>query len=236
MGAELFDIDLKDIKRLQKFYKRAPRLFAKAAAGTLNAFAFGTRKEALKIIGRKFIIRDPKFVASNVRVQKARANVPLHRLIAGTGGSVRPRYTALAEQETGKAGKRDRTFTLNARGGDKQSKAKGWARLKPGANYPSPGKENLSGLTGKKRIVAFLSILNESKRAQTFILRRRFGRFKRGLYRFRQGKIKQLQSFDARKPPRRVRWLTGGRQKFMTRGNILTSWADAINFQLRNVR
>ena len=243
--AELFKMDDKDLKRLRKFYKQAPKLFARAAAGTLSGFAFGNRKESKAIIDSKMTVRNPKFIHSSLKVVKARANVPIHRMKALFGTIERPRYTGLREQETGTVGPRSRVFTSAAREGGFSQQTKGYARLKPQAKYPSPNQPmsanktrdgrdfGLQGLSGAKRIVAFLMILNERKKAQTFILRRQFGRFKRGLYRFKQGVIKKLQSFDTKAKPPRIRWLTGGRIAYMTRPNILKGWADAINFQLK---
>lgn len=247
--AKLFSMDAADLILLRRFYKKAPKLFKRAAAGTLNAFAFGTRKQAIKVIDRKLTVRNSKFIHGSIKLDKARANVPLNRLEAITGSVVRPRYTGLAEQELGKAGPRDRTFTTASRGGNISSPVKGWARLKPNAKYPSPtnarlltgargGRKdfNLSGLTGSKRIVAFLSILHERKVAQTFIIHKRFGRFKRGLYRFKQGVVRKLQAFSAKHKPRRVRWLTEGRKNYFSSISVSKVWAKEISFQLKKFK
>jgi hypothetical protein len=231
--AEIFELDIDDIKRLQKFYKRAPKMFIRAAAATLNAFAFGTRKEAINVIDSKMTVRNPKFIHGSIKVDKARGNVPMGSLEAITGSVERPRYTGLAEQELGKTPSRNRVFTTASREGNKQSMTKRWARLKPNAKYPSPSGEALSGLSGAKRIVAFFHILSERRAAQTFILKKRFGKFKRGLYRFKQGVIRKLQSFDKKHKPRRIRWLTEGRKRYFDSVNILKVWADSITFQLR---
>lgn len=247
--AELFSMDTVDLIRLRKFYRKAPKIFGKAAAATLNAFAFGSRLHMLRVIGRKMIVRNPKFIAGSLKVDKARPNVPLSRLEAITGSTVRPRYTGLVEQELGQTGPRNRVPTTAARGGNPASPMKGWARLKPNAKYPSPtsaklltgakgGRKDfsLSGLSGATRIVAFLSMLHERKTAQTFIIKRPFGRFKRGLYRFARGTIKKLQSFDDKHKPRRVRWLTEGRNNYFESTNISKVWAKSISFQLKKFR
>lgn len=245
--AEIFKMDDKDLERLIKFYKKAPDLFAKAVLATLNALAFGTRKEAIKIIGSKMTVRNPGFIYGSLKVIKAKAVPNINKIISITGSVERPRYTGLAEQELGKPAKRNRVFTKAARGGDMQAPIQGWARLKPQAKYPGPNKTeglrtkegrsfSLQGLSGAKRIVAFLHILHEKKTAQTFILRRPLGRFKRGLYRFKQGVIKKLQSFDNRLTPKRIRWLTEARKAFVKQTNILQIWADSINYQLKKFK
>ena len=246
--AEIFEMDASDLKRLQKFYKNAPKIFMRAAAGTLNAFALGTRKQAIKVIDSKMTVRNPKFIHGSIQVDKARGNVPLGKLEAITGSVARPRYTGLAEQELGTTPKRNRVLTTASREGNMKSQVKGWARLKPQAKYPSPNQPmgmnktqdgrdfGLQGLSGAKRIVAFLMILNERKTAQTFIIRRQFGRFKRGLYRFKQGVIKKIQSFDTKHKPKRIRWLTEGRNRYFDSVDILKVWADNIRFHLKKRR
>jgi len=242
--ADLYHMDPAELRRLRRFYKQAPKLFTRAAAATLNGFAFGNRKESREIIHSEMQVRNPKFIDGSLKVEKSKANVPMNKMAATFGAVHRPRFTGLREQELGLAGSRNRLFTTAAREGSMKNPTRAYARLKPNAKYPSPNNPNglktrgsqdfdLSGLTGAKRIVAFLSILNESKRDQTFIIRRKFGRFKRGLYRYKQGKIKKLQSFDKKDKPRRVRWLTKGRQAFMTKANILNTWAKSINYQLK---
>jgi hypothetical protein len=245
--ADLFSMDAKDLIKLRKIYKRMPKTFNKAAAGTLNAFAFGTRKHSSDTIDREMTVRNPKFIHGSLKVDKAKGNVPLSRMESITGSIFRPRFTGLAEQELGKPMARNRALTSAARAGNTQSQAKGWARLKPNAKYPSPNKttglktkENrsfsLQGLTGAKRILAFFHILSESKRDQTFIIRRRFGKFKRGLYRFRRGSIRKLQEFDVSKRPKRVKWLTMGRRRYFDSVDIGAVWAGQISFWLKKLK
>ena len=247
--AEIFDMNAEFLIRLRRFYKKAPKVFMQAAAATINSFAFGTQKQARRVIGRKMVVRNVKFIAGSIQTTPARPNVPLSRLEAMTGSVHRPRYTGLVEQELGRASRKDRVFTSAARGGNFGSPVKGWARLKPNAKYPSPrnsnrltsartGRKNfsLSGLSGSKRIVAFLSILHERKKPQTFVIHKRFGRFKRGLYRFKQGVIKKLQSFDTKHKPKRVRWLTEGRKNYRSSVNVARVWARNINNKLKKFK
>jgi hypothetical protein len=247
--ADIFQADLVDLKRLRKIYKKAPKAARRAVAFTVTGFAFGTRRESQEVIKSKFTLRNAKFILSSIQTVIARGNVPINKIEAITGSVHRPRYTGLEEQQTGKAPSRNRVFTSAAREGDNNSVTKGWARLKPNAKYPSPSNTegikggargqrdfNLQGLSGAKRIVAFLSILAETKRAQTFIIKRRFGRFKRGLYRFKQGVIKKLQSFDTKRRPKRIPWLTIGRIKYFASININMIWKRNILKELKKIR
>lgn len=247
--AELFKMDAEGLIRLRKLYKRAPKLFIRAAAFTLNGFALGVQRNSKDIIGERFTLRNPKFILGALRVTLAKASTPINKMQSVFGSLKRPRYSGIEEQETGKAGPRNRVFTSAARDGTFSKQTKGYARLKPNAKYPSPtnarlivGKKSgqrdfsLAGLSGAKRIAAFLSLLNESKKAQTFIIKKKFGRFKRGLYRFQEGKVQKLQAFDAKRKPRRIRWLTEGRRRYFDQTDVQRVWSNSLNKVLKKRR
>ena len=235
--ADIFSGDFKNLVKYERLLKRAPKAAARASAFTLTGFALGTARNARTIIHSKMTIRNKPFIDKSLQTIFAKPNQPMNRMKAITGSVVRPRYTGLAEQELGTPPARDRTFTRAARGGVRTRVTRGWARLKPNAKYPSPtnselltsaraGRKDFSlkGLKGINRLVGFLHMLSEQKKAQTFIIRKKFGRFKRGLYRFDKGKIKKLQSFDQKSKPKRLRWLTGGLDKYFKSTNISKVW------------
>lgn len=241
-NADIFSGDFKNLVKYERLLKRAPKAAARASAFTLTGFALGTARNARAIIHSQFTLRNKPFIDKSLQTVFAKPNQPMNTMKAVTGSVTRPRYTGLAEQELGTPPKRTRTFTRAARGGVRTRAVRGWARLKPNAKYPSPtnsslltsarsGRKDFSlkGLTGINRIVGFLHMLSEQKKAQTFIIRKRFGRFKRGLYRFDKGKIKLLQSFDQKRKPKRIRWLTGGLSKYFKTTNISKVWN--INLQ-----
>jgi hypothetical protein len=234
--AELFSMDAVDLIRLRKVYKRMPKAFKRAAAGTLTAFAFGTRRAALGVLDDELIIRNNRFIEGSMQVERADGRDSFARMEAEMGSIRRPRFSGLVEQELGTTPERNRVFTGAAREGNMRAQTKGWARLKPNAKYPSPETADLGGLTGSKRIAGFMHMLTQKRAGQTFILRKRFGKFKRGLYRIKAGVIKKLQEFDTRGKPRRVRWLTRGRERFFATANIAAIWAKNLDFQLRKLR
>lgn len=223
--AKEFDMDQRELKRYRKFLKKAPKAIREAVAFTLNGFALGNKRFSKEMIHSKMTIRAPKFIDGSLKTVFARPSQSINKMGSIFGTVERPRYTGLREQQMGENPALNRSSTRAARDGVKTRAMKGYARLKPNAKYPSPGQTQglktregrdfgLSGLTGPKRIVAFLSILNERKVAQTFILRKRFGRFKKGLYRFKQGVIKKMQSFTGRGKPKRIKWLTKGMDNY----------------------
>ena len=247
--AKTFEMDDKELKRLRKFYKKdGPNAARAAAAFTLTGFAMGTNRQAREIIHQRLRIRNPKFIDNNLKVIFARPNKKINQMKSETGSTRRARYSGLREQQMGESppGPRGaRGFTRAARDGVKTRQVKGWARLKPNAKYPSPNQPGeagktrdgrdfgLQGLSGAKRIVAFLMILNEKKKDQTFILRRNFGRFKRGLYRFSKGVVKKLQSFDITGKPKRVKWLTKGMDNYFKSIKVDKVWGANLKREIK---
>lgn len=245
--APLFDIDKGGLKKYRQFLKKAPRAARKAVAWTLNGFTLGSRRHSLKITHSELTMRNQKFIDSSMKTAFAKPSKQINKMESIFGSVERPRYTGLREQQTGEQPKQKNTTTRAARGGVKRRQVKSWARMRANAKFPSPNKTQglktrdgrdygLSGLTGPRRIVAFLSILNERKVAQTFILRKSFGRFKRGLYRFQQGVIKKLQSFGTRGKPKRVKWLTKGVDNYLKSININKVWSKNLLNELKKIR
>jgi hypothetical protein len=225
----MFHVDTKEIENFRKFLKSGPRIFNRAGAGTLTAFAFGTRTNNIKVLERKTNIRNPKFIFGSLIVTKAKPG-PIDRMRSITGSVYRPRYTGLAEQELGKPSKRNRVSTLASRAGDIKKPMRKWARLKPSRDFVTPKEK------GTTRLSAFLAILAREKRTQEFILTRRYGKFKKGLYRFKRKKIIKLQEFGTKHTPRRIRWLTEGREQYFRTTNPGDEWAKSIDFQLKRAR
>ena len=247
--AKAFEMDDKELKRLRKFYKKdGPKAAQAAAAFTLTGFAMGTNRQAKEIIHQRLRVRKPDFIDNSLKVIFAKQNKKINQMKSETGSVNRARYTGLKEQQTGEApsGPRGaRGFTRAARDGVNTRQVKGWARLKPQGKYPSPNQPmsmnktrdgrdfGLQGLSGAKRIVAFLMILNERKAATTFILRRNFGRFKRGLYRFSKGVVKKLQSFDITGKPKRVKWLTKGMDNYFKSIKVDKVWGANLKREIK---
>lgn len=232
--AQMFQMDMTDLKRLKKFYKRMPREFRKASAGVLNSFAFGSRKQSLLIIQRKLTIRMPRFIERTIRVDKAKAGLPIKSQQSELGSTHRPRYTGLREQELGVADKRSNVPTLAARRGQRSKKVPGAVRLKRMNQFKSPN--DFPGKTAAHRVVVMLQVLQRTRFRKPFVIKGH-SKFTRGLYRFRGGRLQMLQTFEpSNKAPKRVRWLTGGRRKFMSKANIKTIWTDNLNHAIKSAR
>lgn len=228
--AQLFDIEAKNLIRLHRFYRRAPRQFARAAANVLTSFAFGNRSESLDIIKSKMTVRNERFVKGSVRVEKARGNVPLSAQQSRVGSIQRDRFTGWVEQETGQKTTRTRTSTLLARGGNISRQVRPAFRLKPGNKFASP--DDFPGQSPQHRVTVMLQTLSRQKSIRPFIIKGH-RKFKSGLYKFLRKKIRRIQTFKNPKQPKRVRWLTLGRFKYFKSTNIDQVWAGALKRVLK---
>lgn len=216
----MFDIKAQDMIRLRSMYKRAPREFAKAIARTLNDVAFGVRQENLGVINRRMTVRNPRFVASRIRVERAKtATSNMHAVV----GSVRsPRFSGWEEQESGGAPSRHRVVSLMARKGDTKQQAASYARLKRGPII-TPYQVGLGSLPAKFRNTAMVRIMRRNKWKQPFILDRK-GSYHGGLFRLRGARVERLQTFGVEPKPKRVMWMKDGINEYFQGDRIRREW------------
>ena len=224
---QLFDIEFTDMRRLQKWYKKAPKQFARGAAGVLNDFAFGVREKSIKTINKKMTVRNSKFVSSSLRVQKARGS-NVSSLNSETGSVKRPRFSGWAEQELGTRSSRTKVATPIGRGGDKKGILKPRFRMKPGARYPKPS--DFEGNSPNRKVNTMLRAMKR-KSSKPFIIKGS-KKFRSGLYKFHNRKIMALQLFKNRKQPKRIKWHTLAKQKYFRSVKVRDVWAKNIRRQL----
>ncbi|MEE9119166.1 MAG: hypothetical protein V3U02_11335 [Calditrichia bacterium] len=228
MPNELFQIDLSNLINLRKFYRRAPKQFLKATNSTLNSFAFGTRKRSLEIIEKKMTIRNQKFVAGSLRVQKS-TGTNINNARSEVGSINRPRFTGWKEQELGTKPERSRSITSFGRG-TKNRRLRPSFKMRPGNNFLDSDDFDISG--GGDRTVVFLQMLARRKQRKPFIIKGS-SKFKSGLYVFRRKKIKRIQTFKETKKIKRVRWMSGGRREFFRTADINKIWAESLRRVLK---
>lgn len=235
MPEQIFDISSPDLKKLKKFYKQAPRQFQFAAAGVLNDQAHGTRREAIQMIGRNMIVRNVRFVNSNVVFNKARGTQDIALQQSETGSMRRKNFSGWVEQETGKRTLRTRTQTLLARGGSRQNIVRRGFRMSKG---PFTDVGDFNDLAGNQehRTIAMLVILRRNKFKKPFILPST-GRGKKGLYKFQRGKVKRLQNLEPSNPqPKRKPWLIPGRERYFQKTNQDVVWKEQLRRQSKFIR
>lgn len=230
----MFKVILKspDLKNLEKFYRKAPRKFARASAGMLNNLAFQTRSEALIRIAADMNIRSDRFVASRMRVARARSG-PISQQKAEVGSVPTSRFSGWVEQETGKAPQRNRVFGIAARRGKEQNTASAKARLKPSNHFFSPSDFNIKANDDDHRTAIFLQLMSREHANKPFVMRRRYRKMRKGIYVFsKRGQLKQLQQFGAMKVKRKP-WMAPARKAVLTTANVRAQWARAISHVFR---
>jgi hypothetical protein len=225
MPEQLFDIDAKDLVRLKKFYKKAPKQFARASASTLTSFAAGTRRKSLLIVNNRMTVRNKNFVSGALRFNRAKGNVPMAAQVATAGSIKRNRFTGWEEQELGTQTERTRTATLFARGGGSKQIPRS-LRMDRTSTFDTP--DNYEGKTYEQR--TFLMLKAKAKKAFVITKHRKF---RKGLYKFRGKKIKMVQAFDNRKQPKRIKWLTMARKLYFSTTSIDSVWANSLRRVLK---
>lgn len=234
MPGQMFQLDRKELDRLVRLYKRMPREFQQATARMLNSFAFGTQKEAIKVIQRRMTVRNQRFVKSAVRVRKARGSDQLTAQEAITGSIFRARFSGWREQELGKATDRTRIATIFARGGDKGKQIRPSLRMKSNNQFLSP--DDFPGNSAAHRVVVMLQVLSRKRHRRPFIIKHH-PKFKPGLYKFQRRKLHMVQDFNPSKPqPRRIRWMTSGRKRYFRGVDLRALWTDNLNRSLKTAR
>jgi len=228
--SDMFRVSTTDLIRLQKKLRKDPIAFKKASASLLTSFAFGTRTESVRVFKTKFTVRNERFVKGKLRVEKASPKDDIDKQRSVAGSISGPRFSGWAEQELGTTTKRTRVGNRFGRRKDWSKQLEGRARLKPNQNFPDPEDFNIKAKNETHRLTVFLLILNRQKRKQSFIIPKKFNKFKKGLYRFKGKRIQRLQNFEPKKvQPKRIRWLTQARENFFSGANIPRMWEKAIS-------
>lgn len=224
---ELFEMKSRDLKKLVKLYKAAPMQFRRAAAMTLNSFAFGSRKAGIGVINAKMTVRSTAFIGSVIRVEKTSSNIPIQSMVSAFGSIAKDRFSGLIEQETGQVSNKTRTATLLGRGGDKTKTLRPRLRLKPSIDHITP--DDFPGDSDTNRVIAMLNHIMRTNERRAFVIKGHKS-FRRGLYVRKRKEIKRVQTFR-RTPikPTRVRWSTEGRNNYFRANPPASVWAESIS-------
>lgn len=236
--ADIFQINNKDLKKLIKFYKRAPRQFTQAAAGVINHLAFTNRRENIIQIKKSMTVRNQKFVESALRVKPAKGN-KLSSLIATEGSVAKKRFTGWAEQELNKPAKRKRLQTIHARGGSFKKKVTPRAKMQHGKKlytYKNFQKKALK-TKGQATVAMLVSVRMGMVSKKPAIIESglpgKLGRFKYGMYIIQKRSIKKVQNLNPRNvQPKRNKWMSKS-IKNLSKVNLHNVWEKSIRIVLK---
>jgi hypothetical protein len=226
--SDIFKVEQSDLHRLTKFFKESPRDFRYATAGVLNSLAFQTRRNDIQVLSGNMIIRNRRFLESNLKVEKTRA-VSIDQQIAYAGSIERPGFSGWKEQQNGTTSEKQRSGTIHARSGNRAASMKAKSRMKSGNKFYKPTQ--YQGKDKRSRFQFMLRVIG-SRGGGEFLLSENMptkkGSMGKGLYELRQGKIKRLQSTENIKQPARFQWRS--RSLDMLRdGDIAKIWNEQIN-------
>lgn len=156
-----WDIDLREVNGLQNWYKKQPKLMQKASAMLLNRFAWGTRDESVRTIGRLMTVRNDRFVAGRLKVSQTAMSAPIAQQCAIAGSKATQRFTGWKEQELGTRTERKRISTVESRGGNIRNQMRGPARLKRSNEVVTIADRNPTG--GTTNYGGFIALLMRTK-------------------------------------------------------------------------
>lgn len=209
---ELFDLDIRELVKLRRWYRRQPAKFKRAQAMMINEFAFGSRRSALDLVNKRMTVRNEKFISSRFRVTKA--TTATQTAIMGTLAG--PRFSGFVEQEKGTPTERTRAATMAARGGARSSQVKPRFRLKPSADVVTMVDYNVD------RPAAFVAQIFERKE-------KRLIRIGKAILKRRGKKLQLIQKLNPRKKqPRRRPFMQTARVMYFRSINLRQLWSRTI--------
>lgn len=241
----MFEFTAGDLINLRRFYKRAPKMFGRAVVGMLNNVAFEARVELLKTIGSQMNIRNPRFVAAHMKVQKAKGS-DISRAVSVVGSVGGARFTGWVEQETGQTDTRNRVYGLFARGGDENKKVSvGRTRKTSNRILRMSDFDIDNAVSDQHRVVIFLQMIDQQKRGKMFWIRRNYKKLKGSTVYNMAGRRKRrtskgstgsssIRRVSTDKPmgTRKDPWMQPTIRKTVTTATMRNAWARSINFQL----
>jgi hypothetical protein len=211
-----YAIDLHEVNGLRKWYGKQPSRMRVASAHMLNHFAFGTRTQAISVIGKTMTVRNPRFVARQVRVTKASTSSPVTVQKSLTGSVAMQRFSGWVEQEKGTPTNRKRFATLAGRSGVKTKQIRPVARLKPAnevITIQSSGYKPRGGVSNYAGFIAMLMRKGENRliRVKGILLKRK------------RSKLELVQVLR-KKQPKRIPWLRTARANYFRATNVDKLW------------
>ena len=228
----IFDYDKKAFKEFSKFYRAAPAKARRATARMLTRFAFGTREEAIKEIHRTMTVRSEGFVKRQMRFKGARAT-NIDNQESSTFSVATDRFTGWKEQNDGTPDKRTRSQSLLARGRSFDKKVSPRNRMKPGNRFFSANSFDKMP-TGAKETPALIKRMKVNHKNKPFIIKKRYKRIKRGVYKFVRNKMMILQNFEKKRTtPKKNPWMRSARENYFRSANLDREWTKSIEFITR---
>jgi hypothetical protein len=201
-------------------WNQYPKVAGKWAAKMMNDIAFCFRARFPEVIASQYTVRNKNFIKNAIRINLAKpgrrisdikvvfgtwlgtaldSNFDNNNGISRGEGSIR--FSGFSEELTGKRGvARPHWRTIlpaGRKGGTMAGIAFDWARLHANQHIPSIEDPRLQNIPEDRRFAAMIDMMTRGKMehspSNVFILEG--GKYKRGLYRFKGGKLPDRKEF-----------------------------------------
>jgi hypothetical protein len=245
--ADIFQIKQDDLINLQRWYKKSPREFNRAAANVVNSTAFDHRRQAIKNISDRVTVRSKPFISRSMRVTKSATNVPLNHIIAESGSidiSGTGRSDGFESLETGGRSKSRRVPTLASRGSIERRKVAGPVRmnkLNRAFNIRNVRGKNVK--TRRQRAAAMMRVVRSGAIGrQPFIipsgLTGRMAGMKAGIWKMGNRKrVSLMNPFDGKRGrTKRIAWNSRAADKVAGVDNLMRNWRKEVDWVLSRRR
>lgn len=214
-----WNVDLRELKGIERWYGKQPRLMRQACGQMLNHFARGTRFEAVSVVHKQMKIRNKKFIEGRIQYRKTNTFLPVGQQHSYTGSRATKRFSGWVEQEYGTKTSRKRFATRSGRGGDEAKQLRHVARLKPGKDlvtidsngYKPKGPTNYGG---------FIAMLFRKKE-------NRLIRIKGVILKRKRKELEVVQVLKA-KQPKKKKWLAPARAIYFKKTNLENLWEKTV--------
>jgi hypothetical protein len=185
-------------------WKQYPKVAGKWTSTMINDMAFEFKNRFPEVIASRYTVRNKNFIKKTIWIDRARPRSHMADIVATVGtwrGEDMHRFSGFTEELTGDPdlwSKHDRTILpAGRRGGTMAGISFDWARLHPNQNIPSIIDPRLQNVPEDRRFAAMIDMMTRGKMehspSNVFILEG--GKYKRGLYRFKGGKLPDRNGF-----------------------------------------
>jgi len=225
----MIDLDPRNLIELEKFFRKSPRLAAKATGMVLNNMAFESMPSIRDVIKKNMTIRNKSLIRAAIRVNKNREWRDISRQVSEVGSVEKPRFTGWEEQVTGRQAKRERTFAYAARTGARRG---GTVRKKFRAkrNFLRPHDLGVgsTGAQSSHHLAAVMLIwTRRNKWKEPFML---YGhrKIESGIFYWKGKKLKRLHHFK-KFEVERLQWMAMAMDGYLKEANLQTMWAKVLD-------
>lgn len=226
MANDIFDVNDAVFKQLNKFFKDSPKEFQRVTGGVLDSIAFGIRREAIKNIHDKLMVRSDPFVRRGLLVRKSSKSAPIDRQIAKLETNPRVVDTGWTEQEFGAKSKRPYTVSLGARKNKYSRVIPQKFRINKPARKISEFRFNNRG---EARRWGFIAMMNRKYKNDPFYLDKRTGTIEKGrMYFGSKSKLYHITNPGRTHQPKKRPWLAPAAQRYMSSSALERLWQKNV--------